>query len=46
VCDTNTSHFFDRFPFHPEVLLMEYFKIFHPEQGSDYVLQFFNKVDR
>lgn len=44
VCDTNTSHFFDRFPFHPEVLLQEYFKIFHPEQESDYQLQFFKKV--
>lgn len=44
VCDTNTSHFFDRFPFHPEVLLQEYFKIFHPEVRTDYQLQFFKKV--
>ncbi len=44
VCDTNTSHFFDRFPFHPEVLLQEYFKIFHPEETTDYKLQFFKKV--
>ncbi|MBR5171346.1 MAG: ABC transporter substrate-binding protein [Muribaculaceae bacterium] len=44
VCDTNTSHFFDRFPFHPEVLLMEYFKIFHPDQEIDYQLQFFKKI--
>lgn len=44
VCDTNTSHFFDRFPFHPEVLLMEYFKIFHPEEPIDYELQFFGKI--
>ena len=46
VCDTNTSHFFDRFPFHPEVLLMEYFKIFHPDQEIDYQLQFFQKIER
>lgn len=45
VCDTNTSHFFDRFPFHPEVLLQEYFKIFHPEVETDYELQFFKKLD-
>ena len=44
VCDTNTSHFFDRFPFHPEVLLMEYFKIFHPDQDIDYELHFFKKI--
>ncbi len=44
VCDTNTTHFFDRFPFHPEVLLQEYFKIFHPEVATDYQLQFFKKV--
>lgn len=46
VCDTNTSHFFDRFPFHPEVLLMEYFKIFHPDQEIDYQLQFFKKIEK
>ena len=45
VCDTNTSHFFDRFPFHPEVLLQEYFKIFHPEQETGYQLQFFKKIN-
>ena len=44
VCDTNTTHFFDRFPFHPEVLLQEYFKIFHPEVPTDYQLQFFKRV--
>jgi iron complex transport system substrate-binding protein len=46
VCDTNTTHFFDRFPFHPEVLLMEYFKIFHPDQDIDYQLQFFKKIEQ
>ena len=45
VCDTNTSHFFDRFPFHPEVLLQEYFKMFHPEVETDYELQFFKRID-
>ncbi len=46
VCDTNTSHFFDRFPFHPEVLLQEYFKIFHPEVETGYELQFFRRIDK
>ena len=46
VCDTNTSHFFDRFPFHPEVLLKEYFKIFHPEEATDYELVFFKKIEQ
>jgi iron complex transport system substrate-binding protein len=46
VCDTNTTHFFDRFPFHPEVLLQEYFVIFHPEVATDYKLQFFHKIER
>lgn len=46
VCDTSTSHFFDRFPFHPEVLLQEYFKIFHPEVETDYQLQFFRKISK
>ncbi|MBQ9585126.1 MAG: ABC transporter substrate-binding protein [Muribaculaceae bacterium] len=46
VCDTNTSHFFDRFPFHPEVLLKEYFKIFHPEETTDYELVFFKKIEQ
>lgn len=45
VCDTNTSHFFDRFPFHPEVLLKEYFKVFHPEVDFAHDLQFFKKVN-
>lgn len=44
VCDTNTSNFFERFPFHPEVLLKEYFKIFHPEEPTDYQLLFFKKI--
>ena len=46
VCDTNTSHFFDRFPFLAEVLLKEYFKIFHPEETTDYELVFFKKIEQ
>lgn len=46
VCNTSTSHFFDRFPFHPEVLLQEYFKIFHPEEETSYELQFFKKIEK
>ena len=44
VCDTDKIHFFDRFPFHPEVLLQEYFRIFHPEVPGDKTLVFFQKI--
>ncbi len=42
VCDTNESHLFERFPFHPEVLLQEYADIFaHRTQN----LQFFKPTN-
>lgn len=44
VCNTATSHFFDRFPFHPEVLLREYAAIFHPQEFSGVKTQFFNPM--
>ncbi|MBP5561152.1 MAG: ABC transporter substrate-binding protein [Muribaculaceae bacterium] len=42
-CDTNAPHFFERFPFHPDVLLQEYYQIFHPSQRSG-ELVFFKKL--
>ena len=30
VCDTDQTHFFDRVPFHPELLLREFAAIMHP----------------
>ena len=38
VCDTSGSHLFERFPFHPDVLLQEYCNIF---DGRDTDLIFF-----
>ena len=43
VCDTNSSRLFERFPFHPEVLLQEYHNIFY-NNGTD--AQFFKRLDR
>jgi len=41
VCDTNRSRLFERFPFHPDVLLQEYANIF---AGRDGELQFFEHM--
>ena len=35
VCDTDKTRFFDRIPFHPEVLLREFAVIMHPEVFPD-----------
>ena len=43
VCDTNESRLFERFPFHPEVLLREYANIFNHKKSEQ--LQFFKPVD-
>lgn len=42
-CDTNATHFFERFPFHPDVLLWEYYQIFHPSRQSGDLI-FFKKL--
>lgn len=44
VCDTQNSHFFDNFPFHPERLLKEYAKIFHPDDFGEVEMQFFKPM--
>lgn len=41
VCDTNATRFFERFPFHPDVLLQEYHDLF---QGNLTQLQFFKPL--
>lgn len=38
VCDTNDTHIFERFPFHPELLLSDYCNIF---SGNNVTLNFF-----
>ena len=45
VCDTDKTRFFDRIPFHPEVLLREYAAILHPELFPDYTNQMYHHVD-
>ncbi len=43
VCDTNRSRLYEKFPFHPDVLLREYHNIFI---GKDKELIFFKRIDR
>lgn len=42
VCNTSVSPLFDEFPFHPELLLREYIKMFHPASLPDYTLRYFS----
>ena len=45
VCDTDKTRFFDRIPFHPEVLLREFAAILHPELFPDYKNQMYHHID-
>ena len=45
VCDTDKTRFFDRVPFHPEVLLREFAAILHPELFPDYQNQMYYHID-
>ena len=45
VCDTDESRFFDRIPFHPEVLLREFAAILHPELFPDFTNQMYHHID-
>ena len=45
VCDTDKSGFFDRIPFHPEVLLREFAAIMHPELFPEYKNQMYYHID-
>ena len=45
VCDTDKTRFFDRIPFHPDVLLREFAAILHPELFSDYQNQMYHHID-
>lgn len=44
--DTSQSGLYDEFPFHPERLLREYIKIFHPKAigAEDYSLRYFQRL--
>lgn len=43
VCDTNETRFFERFPFHPDVLLREYYNLFNGKLDQ---LQFFKPLEQ
>ena len=45
VCDTDKTRFFDRIPFHPEVLLREFAAILHPELFPDFENQMYHHID-
>ena len=45
VCDTDKTRFFDRIPFHPEMLLREFAAILHPELFPDYTNQMYHHID-
>ena len=45
VCDTDKTRFFDRIPFHPEVLLQEFAAIMHPELFPDFRNQMYHHID-
>lgn len=39
-CNTATTTLYEDFPFHPEKLLLEYYRIFHPEAGAGETVYF------
>ena len=45
VCDTDKTRFFDRIPFHPDVLLREFAAILHPELFPDFQPQMYHHLD-
>ncbi len=45
VCDTDKTRFFDRIPFHPDVLLREFAAILHPEIFPDFQNQMYHHID-
>jgi len=45
VCDTDKSRFFDRIPFHPDVLLREFAAILHPEVFPNVKPQMYRHLD-
>ena len=43
-CNTNHIPFYEESPFHPELLLKDLIKIFHPELLPDYDLKYFSNL--
>lgn len=45
-CNTIKVPFYEETPFHPNRLLKDYVKIFHPELLPDYKLRYFSKIEK
>lgn len=43
-CNTNSIPYYEESPFHPEQLLADLIKIFHPELTKGYELKYFSKL--
>ncbi len=43
-CNTHYKHFYEETPFHPEYVLRDMVKIFHPELLPEYELSYFNRI--
>lgn len=44
VCNTQESGFYEESPFHPDLLLSDYIKIFHPEIETDGTLHYYSRM--
>ena len=45
VCNTMTSRFYEREPFHPELLLLDFVRIFHPELNIEGDNSFYYRIN-
>ena len=43
-CNTNDKAYYEDFPFHPDRVLKELIKIFHPSLFPEYELKYFSKL--
>lgn len=43
-CDLQNSGFYELTPFRPDLLILDFYAIFHPEQFSDYKFRFFHAL--
>ena len=43
-CNTNVKAYYEDFPFHPDKVLMDLIKIFHPSLLPEYELKYFSKL--
>lgn len=45
VCNLSGTVFYEETPFHPNLLLRDYIKIFHPEILKDYQLRYYKRIE-